>query len=188
MVLEYSYKAVLFDHEGTGQLAYRTLHVSCKDARKRVTRKCALFRIEFTVCVHCSFVIWPVQNEVTAEGSLVRNRVLEFLYRESPAVTSYCRAGRARSDQFVSNPCRKLNSDWKRCSMRRARTIVYTCLVLASVQCANAYLPSIGQDLLPDKTVFLQVPLNLALVVGARAPLAREHCIPTSTLDLNLVL
>ena len=47
--------------------------------------------------------------------------------------------------------------------MRRARTIVAiypdTCVVSVSVQCANAYLPSIGQDLLPDKTAFVQVCL-----------------------------
>ena len=39
-------------------------------------------------------------------------------------ITSKCRAGRPPSDQFVSNPYRKLHSDWTRCSMRRARTIV----------------------------------------------------------------
>ena len=40
--------------------------------------------------------------------------------------SSYCWAGRPHSAQFVSNPYRKLHSDWERCSMRRAHTIVDT--------------------------------------------------------------
>ena len=46
--------------------------LSMHDARVKITRKCALFRTEFTVCVLCSFAIWHVQNEVSARGSLLR--------------------------------------------------------------------------------------------------------------------
>jgi hypothetical protein len=38
-----------------------------------------------------------------------------------------------------------------------AQLWLYTCVVPVSGQCANAQLPSIGQDLVPDKTTFVQV-------------------------------
>jgi hypothetical protein len=45
--------------------------------------------------------------------------------------------------------------------MKRARTIVAiygcTCAVPVSGQCANAHLPSIGGDLVPENTAFVQV-------------------------------
>ena len=50
-------KAVSSDYEGMRQLTTVTWRVSCQDARVRVTRKCALFRTEFTVCVLRSFAI-----------------------------------------------------------------------------------------------------------------------------------
>ena len=40
----------------------------------------------FFVLARCSFVIRPVQNEVSAEGSLLQNRVL---YRKSQIYTFY---------------------------------------------------------------------------------------------------
>ena len=50
-------KAVLSDDEGMGQKPYRNRRVSCQDARGSITRKCPLFRTEFTACVLCSFAI-----------------------------------------------------------------------------------------------------------------------------------
>ena len=46
--------------------------------------------------------------------------------------------------------------------MRRARTIVATCIYMRGSgiiagQCANAHLPSIGGDLVPENTAFVQV-------------------------------
>ena len=35
---------------------------------------------------------------------------------------------------------------------------LYTCAIPVSVQCANAHLPSIGGDLLPEKIAFILVP------------------------------
>ena len=49
---------------------YRLYHARMHGGR--ITRKCALFRTEFTVCVPPAFAIWPVQNEVSARGSLLR--------------------------------------------------------------------------------------------------------------------
>ena len=80
LVERYEYKGGPLRLRGNGAIAYRNLHVSCQDVRERITRKCALFRIGFTDYVLYSFAIRPVQNEVSARGSLLRNRVL---YRES---------------------------------------------------------------------------------------------------------
>jgi hypothetical protein len=79
LVERYEYKGGPLRLRGNGAIAYRNLHVSCQDVRGRVTSKCALFRIVYMVCDLHSYAIWPVQNEVSAEGSLLRNRVL---YRE----------------------------------------------------------------------------------------------------------
>ena len=45
-----------------------------------------------------------------------------------------------------------------------AQSWLYTCAVPVSVQCANAHLPSIGGDLVPDKTALI---LNLVPVNGS---------------------
>jgi hypothetical protein len=42
-----------------------------------------------------------------------------------------------------------------------AQSWLYTCAVPVSGQCANAHLPSIGGDLVPENTAFVQVPLSI---------------------------
>ena len=41
-----------------------------------------------------------------------------------------------------------------------AQSWLYTCAVPVSGQCANAHLPSIGGDLVPENTAFILVPIR----------------------------
>jgi hypothetical protein len=47
-----------------------------------------------------------------------------------------------------------------------ARSWLYTCAVPVSVQCANAHLPSIGGDLVPEKIAFI---LNLVRAIRKKS-------------------
>ena len=65
-----------------------------------------------------------------------------------------------------------------------AQSWLYTCAVSVSGQCANAHLPSIGGDLVPENTAFVQVQLCGRCDV-CRAPVHSDSfAMRSSTYDL----
>jgi hypothetical protein len=60
-----------------------------------------------------------------------------------------------------------------------AQSWLYTCAVPVSVQRANAHLPSIGQDLVPDKTVLILVVYSSTHSIDLRRVFLR--CVNIST-------
>ena len=77
------------DYEGMRQWTTSTtitMHVSCHDIRGSVTRKYALFRIMFTVCVLCSFEkMRLLPKAVLSENDFIQKIPdVHILYRKSP--------------------------------------------------------------------------------------------------------